>query len=387
MRHRRFGTGTGSAISPGWDGSFGPRLCPVHDDVGVRFGGSEHHRIETSSSHTRPPPYGAGHPANGTGQTARLGVPRASFHGVRQAAPFGAPGVRPHRGTANGALRSPASTASPGQGTRRVSAHQAPHPTRDREPDLFGGTAPHLGTAMSTASSARNPGPRGTANGALRSPACTASAESGRRRPSGHREPVSTGQGRRRPSGHREPRPTGTGNPTLLGASGPPPHPGQGTRRASAHQAPHLGPGQGTGPPRRHGTPPHRVRTLSRHGNPAHGAGRRRASAHRGLRLTGTRQVAPLGASRARTRRERDTALLGARRPLPPEQGTEPPRRIGTPASARAGTPAPPRQPELLGAPRVRNGLVPGPLRRPRTPIPRDAGTPPLGVGPPATRG
>jgi hypothetical protein len=62
----------------------------VVGDVGVRFGGSEHHRIAISSSHTRHPPLRAGRP----------------------------------RGT-SGALRSIA---------RR--------PRWSRETDLFGGTAP-----------------------------------------------------------------------------------------------------------------------------------------------------------------------------------------------------------------------------------------------------
>jgi len=54
-RHRRFGTDARRAISRDNDGSFGPRQRCVLGDVGVRFGGSEHHRIDTSSSHTRPP--------------------------------------------------------------------------------------------------------------------------------------------------------------------------------------------------------------------------------------------------------------------------------------------------------------------------------------------
>jgi hypothetical protein len=54
-RHWRFGTDARRAISCDKDGSFGPRLRCVLGDVGVRFGGSEHHRIDTSSSHTRPP--------------------------------------------------------------------------------------------------------------------------------------------------------------------------------------------------------------------------------------------------------------------------------------------------------------------------------------------
>jgi hypothetical protein len=70
-RHWRFGTDARRAISCDKDGSFGPRLRSVLGDVGVRFGGSEHHRIDTSSSHTRPParkgrdsrPPGAGQPA------------------------------------------------------------------------------------------------------------------------------------------------------------------------------------------------------------------------------------------------------------------------------------------------------------------------------------
>lgn len=45
-RHRRFGTDARRVISCDNDGSFGLRQRCVLGDVGVRFGGSEHHRIE-----------------------------------------------------------------------------------------------------------------------------------------------------------------------------------------------------------------------------------------------------------------------------------------------------------------------------------------------------
>jgi hypothetical protein len=232
LRHR-----TDGAISRGNDGSFGPRLCCVLGDVGVRFGGSEHHRIETSSSHTRPPPYGAGLPATGTGQAALFGALRATFHRGTATGTLRRAARTTSRGTATGTLRRAARTTSPGQGTRRSSEHQAPHSTgqgtrrssehqaphptgtgnrtssearhpiprdrepdalrsirhptpRDREPDLFGGAAPHLtrqgtgplrrrGTPPHPARAhglvSKEPRPRGTANGALRSTARTAS--------------------------------------------------------------------------------------------------------------------------------------------------------------------------------------------------------------------
>jgi hypothetical protein len=329
------------AISRGKDGSFGPRPRRVLDDVGVRFGGSEHHRIETSSSHTRPRPTGQGSRPPGQGnrrssehrapgstgarQTAPFGAPRARPHrsrepgalrsighptppGARQPALFGAPRARPHRGTANGVLRSTARTASSGQGTWRPSGHRAPHPTRDREPDLLGGLAPHLNPGQSPQPRWQGtPAHRGTANGALRSTARTASP----------------GHGKRRSSEHRAHGLTGAGNPALLGATGPPLHPGQ-----------------GTGPPRRTGPPPHRVRTSLRDGHPAHwgradGASRGTASlASPGPGNRSSSEPRALGPVR-----DRDPELLGARAPrFHRDREPGPPRRPGAPASARAGT-------------------------------------------------
>ena len=364
LRHR-----TDGAISRGNDGSFGTRPRCVLGDVGVRFGGSEHHRIETSSSHTRPPPYGAGLPATGTGQAALFGALQATFH----------------RGTATGTLRRAARTTSSGYGNRHSSegrAHDligtgnqalfgAPgtpfHGTGN--PTLFGasGTPPHE-TGNRTSSEARHPtstgqsprprkqgtpapGARRTAlfgapparprrsqaTGALRSTARTAPSGQGTRSSSEPRaphpnrdradgalrstaSPAPSGQGRRRSSEHREPQSTGTGNRTSSEAWHPTPAE------------------QGIGPLRRVGTQPNWTRTSLRDGHPAHGAGTRRSSGHRALRLTGTGQPELFGAPRARPRRDRDLELFGAWRPEPTGTGTRTSSEGRHPTSARAGT-------------------------------------------------
>jgi hypothetical protein len=338
-RRRRFGTGTVVAMSRGKDGSFGPRPRRVLGDVGVRFGGSEHHRIETSSSHTRPPPYWAGLPATGTKQTALLGAPPAPFH----------------RGTANGAFRGTARTASPGQGTaplrrrgpplhpghgkRHSSEHRAhgltgtgnpalfgasgPPPHRDREPDLLGGSAPHPN--------------RGTADGTLRSAARTASPGQGtsplRRRgppsrtrpePTAHvgKEPRPPGHGRRHSSERRAHGLAGTRQTAPFGAPRARLHRDRadGAPRGTASPAPS---GQGTGPPRRTGPPSHRVRTLSRDGHPAHWG---RAD---GAPRSTARHASP--GPRPRAPRSPGDRPHRSREPGPP-------RRPGAPASARTGT-------------------------------------------------
>ena len=289
--------------------------------------------------------------------------------GTRSGDLFGGRKARFHRGTATGTLRSAARTTSPGQGTRRSSEQRAPHstgarqpalfgaprarPHRNREPDLFGGAAPHsTGTGnrtssearhpistrpMPTASLARNPGPRGTTTGALRSTARTASTESSKRSSSEHREPGSTGQGTRRSSEHRAPHPTGTGNPELFGASSPPLHrnrepnlfggaaphsTGTGNRTSSEVRHP-ISPGQdlATGwTPRPLGLADGAPRSTDRHASP--GPGNRSSSEHRASGLVRDRDLELFGARAPRTHRDREPG---------------PPRRTGAPHLGRAG--------------------------------------------------
>jgi hypothetical protein len=383
----------------GWE--LRPPTCPVHDDVGVRFGGSEHHRIGTSSSHTRPPPYGAGHPANGAGQTARLGASRARFH----------------RGTASGALRGTGRTASTGQGTRRASAHQAPHLTRGREPgalrrtrhpttdrDREPGALRHTrhpipaAAGNRTSSEARppttdpgqgtgplrrhgppprnghvhglvgkEPRPRGTATELFGAPPARPrrSQADGAPRRTASRSPRSRVDGA--PRGTASPAPRDR-EPGALRRTRPPTPPGTGNRTSSEARpptsdrdrepdllggsAPHP---TGSGPRRGMSTPPTgqgcgALRRTAGRASP--GPSKRRPSGHRG--------PGPVGNGAPRSS-EHGAPSHRSREPGPP-------RRAGDPASARAGTPAPPRLPELFGAPPVGNGLVPGPPRRPRTP-------------------
>jgi hypothetical protein len=365
-RRRRFGTGTGVAISRGNDGSFGPRPRRVLDDVGVRFGGSEHHRIGTSSSHTRPRPtrQGSRPPGSrrrrssehrelgstGARQPALFGAPRARPHrdrepgalrsigpptppGARQPALFGAPRARPHRDREPGALRSIGPPTSPGQGTGPLRRH-GPPPHRDREPDLFGGTAPHpTGQALGQVGKAPAHGVR-------------------RRRSSEHRAYGLAGVQQTALFGAPRARLHRDREPALLGASAP--HPtGTGHRTSSEATDPaSAGPDLATGwAPRPLGQ--------------ADGA------------LRSTARLAS---------RERDTALLGARRPLPPGQGTRTSSEApATPPRLGRGPPASPRQPELFGAPRARiPGLVPRTSSEARTPPSHGTpATPPLGAGHP----
>jgi len=138
-------------------GSFGPRACLVLDDVGVRFGGSEHHRIETSFWHTRPRP-------------AR-------------------PGSRP-RGTADGALRSTARTTPQDLGDRASSEV----------------TAPSLLRPEPTTSPALAPGPPGYGNRRSSEHRAHGLTGYGNRRSSEHRAHGLTGVGRRRSSERCAPR-------------------------------------------------------------------------------------------------------------------------------------------------------------------------------------
>jgi len=133
----------------------------MHGDVGVRFGGSEHQRVSGPLPRTPVPrPMGQGLPATwsmaggasrgtarqvppGQGRPASSEGGRHRSTGVRQAALFGAPGVEPHRGKANGGFRIIARRASPGQGTRGSSEPGAPHPTGQGTGSPSGPTAPH----------------------------------------------------------------------------------------------------------------------------------------------------------------------------------------------------------------------------------------------------
>jgi hypothetical protein len=399
LRHR-----TDGAISRGNDGSFGPRLRCVLGDVGVRFGGSEHHRIETSSSHTRPPPYGAGLPATGTGQAALFGALRATFH----------------RGTATGALRSTARTTSSGQGTRRSSEHQAPHSTGQ-------------GTRRSSEHQAPHPTRQGT--GPLRRrgppphPARAHGLVSKEPRPSGHgerrssehrphglvgvRQPALFGAPRARLHRDREPgalrslgppTPTGTGQTALFGAPRAPPRreKADGALRSTASPNP---PGQGTGPLRRAGTPPQRNREPDLFGgsapNPT-GPGPRygmdtppTGQAHGALR--GTASCASPGPGNRSSSEPRASGLVGTGTSSSSEPGRPEPTGTGTRTSSEGRHPR-------LGSGR---DLQPRPGRRrssERRPPGPGTGTPdlfggsdppfhgppatqPLGAGPPATRG
>jgi len=185
--------------------------------------------------------------------------------------------------------------------------------------------------------------------------------------PRGTARLVPPGHGNRRSSEHRAHGLTGVQQPAPLGAP-----------RATLHRdrepgalrsiGPPTPPGQGTGPLRRLGPPPHRDRepdlfggsaphptgTGPRYGMgpPPIGAGRRSSSERRAPRLAGT-----------------DTALLGARRPIPPGQGPGPPRRPrrspprpgrdiqtrpGNRSSSERRAPGPGTgDPDLLGGPRT----------------------------------
>ena len=343
----------------------------MHGDVGVRFGGSEHHRIGTSSSHTRPPPYGAGTPGQpGQGRRRLSGHRGPGSTGTGSSGLFGGRAARFHRGPASGALRSTRRRTSPGSGTRRFSDHRAPSLTGTGNPRLFGveGTPPH-GTGNQKPFGADGTPPHGTGN--------------------------------QKPFGADGTPPHGTGRPDLFGGSasrfhpgqspqplevGPPAQPGSGRRHSSERREQGLT-GQGT-----------RCSSERRAPHPT-GAEHRKSSEDRAPSLTGVRQTALFGASRARPRRDREPAALRSRRhPTPPGQGTsgssEPKaphptgQGTGSPSGPtaphpteqvdrtssedrRAGStgsgPAPPQRDRATGTPRspahpVPPGWVPSPL-------------------------
>jgi len=136
-RRRRFGTGIGKAVSRGRVGRLGARHGSVLDDVGVRFGGSELHRIGISSSHTRHPPSQAGN--TGKRRTALFGAP----YGVARRDPPG--GMAPSTG--RGTRHSSECRAARNAGTRLAALLGAPRDglTGTGNQGLFGarGTPPH----------------------------------------------------------------------------------------------------------------------------------------------------------------------------------------------------------------------------------------------------
>jgi hypothetical protein len=169
---------------------FGTRAVHVLDDVGVRFGGSEHHRIETSSSHIRPRPFGAGTPGPSV-----YGKRSASAHrahdaiGVRRSAFFGSPTARLHRDSANGALRGAERRVSSEQETRTSSEARTPRSTGSAHLASWDGVAARFGAPRIVSSGWT---PRTALFGVLRA------------------------------------RPNGTGNQDLFGGPGAPPRNGLG---------------------------------------------------------------------------------------------------------------------------------------------------------------
>jgi hypothetical protein len=432
-RRRRFGTGTRRAISRDNDGSFGPRPRCVLDDVGVRFGGSEHHRIDTSSSHTRPParkgrefrPPGAGQPALFIASRVRSlascnrrssepraldstryntrpprrpgGVPsgydrRSSSEpraprltGGRKPAPLGVPGAVLHRD------RNPelfgASGAHP-VGTRQWSSSEprAPGSTRDRETAPLRRSGIHVSTRPE--SPARGVGPPGQ-------PGATGRSSSERRAA----RLVGTGQVEL--FGASPARFHGSGNLQLFGAVGTPAHLGPGNRSSSEPRAPSLIEVRQTalfGGPR---AEPHRGQadgTLRRAASRASpGPGQQRSSERRQPvppwsgkpHFTGTGQSELLGASSARLNgmspsplRGRVSVLLGAPPPASRDPATGTLRSVErqepnrAPRSSERGALGV-RQPEFFGTPRaeLHRGQAIGVLRNPARRAPRGNAT------------
>jgi hypothetical protein len=284
--------------------------------VGVRFGGSEHHRIETSSSHTRPPPFGVGTPGHregkrrasahrlppgGAGQRARFGAPASQFHGAGQPRRFGASASQFHgagqprrfgasasqfhRGEAHGALRSIAGRTSPGSGKRSASAHREPGLTGTREPELFGARAPRFHRDRETEPLRRSGDPVPPARSLpSRSGQGPNPPGFGTRRLSGHRPPHLAEQGTSRSSEHERLRSTGPGNR----------HSSEGRPASST----------GTGQPERFGAPASQFHGTGNHwpfgvdGTPPHGTGNHRpfgvdgTPPHRGTAIGTLRRVA-----------------------------------------------------------------------------------------------
>jgi hypothetical protein len=253
-RYRCSGIGTGGAISRRDVGSFGFQLSCVLDDVGVRLGGSEHHRIEISSSHTRPPPFGAGAPGH---RDRACGVSRDIVSPVPLGAGptdlLGERAAASHRGSASGAFRGIASRASPGSGKWRSSEHRAPSLDRDREPGPLRSDGPpsHLDRASGALWNTARPVPPRQGSSILfggwtdlSRPRPESLASMGQPPgPAGVRRTVLFGAPPRRASprgrepgplrSNGPPTPPGTGQAALFGASHVSFHPGQGTRTSS----------------------------------------------------------------------------------------------------------------------------------------------------------
>jgi hypothetical protein len=268
--------------------------------------------------------------------------------GVRQAALFGASCAEPHRGQAEGALRSTGRQTSPEPGRRRSSEHRTPSSTRDRETRALRSTdnpvlsrpgrrrssehpTPNLTEARSKAlfgapdtkpHRSRETGPlrrhgapsstgarpmalfgapdaephRGQADGALRSTRCRTSPEPGRKRSSEHWTLSST-------------RDRETHAFRSTDAPVPPP--------ARSHQ-----PLPRAGPQPIH--PKSGTRTLWSAGRPAWGPGhaKRHSSERHATRLDGAGKPALFGARAPQLHRSRTNGTLrSAGRPVPPGTG------------------------------------------------------------------
>jgi len=333
---------------------------------------------------TRPPGQGRRRAsAHREPRSTGYGRPRSSepgahgLTGARQTELFGAPRARPHRDREPGALRSTRPPTSdrdrepgalrrtrpptpPGTGNRTSSEARPPtsDPGQGTGPLRRHGPPPRNGHVHGLVG--KEPDPRGTADGALRSPARTASTESGGRHPSGRREPVSTGQGRRRPSGHRARRSTGTGNPALFGASGPPPHRDR-EPDLFGGSAPHpTGTGNRTSSEARPPTPPGPDLATGWAPRPS---GQADGALRSAARLASRERTPRSSEHGAQSHRDRDPDLLGG---------------PGAPRLGRAGTS---RLAPATGAPRSAAHQDPGLETRtsseaPGPPISRDTGHP-----------
>ena len=322
-------------------------------DVGVRFGGSEHHRIGTSSSHTRPPPFGVGIPGQRDRAAGALRRTGQLVSRERQAARFGALATLP-RDSVVRPLRRASGTVPPGSGTRRSSEHRAPNLTGVRQAARFGapGVRPHRDREPAALRGRRHPTSRDREPAALR----------------GQRHPTPPGHSKRHSSEGRARRLTGTGKPHLFGGAvtrfhrpgilrprsgqGPNP-PGIGTRRLSGHRLPHLT-GQGNRALRSTATSLQRERQAARFGAQATlpGNGKQCASARR-LPSHGTGQPELFGAPASQFHGTGNQRLFGAEG-TPPHgtgnqrlfgaEGTPPHRGTANGTLRRVGRSASPEQ-------------------------------------------
>jgi hypothetical protein len=382
----------------------------VLGDVGVRFGGSEHHRIGTSSSHTRPPPFGVGIPGQrdrAAGALRRTGKPVSR---ERQAARFGALATLPP-GQSHPTSSEDERLRSTGSGKRRSSEHRAPNLTGTGQPELFGAPASqfHWDREPAALRGRRHPTPRDREPPALRSRRHPTPPGHSKRHSSEGRARRLTGQGNHTSSEERQPGSTGTGKPHLFGGaatrfhrpgisrprSGQGPNP-NGDRNAAPLGAPTTAPrgarnsrssehgdlapqGMASGVLRRAGYPPREWQAV-RFGAQATLPRDRATGALRG---TGK----PVSRDRA------TGALRGTGKPVPPGQGTSGssgptaphPTGQGTTGSSEPTAPHPTgaRQTALFGG----SGAAPHrdqvtePLRRSGTPVPPGLGIRPASPG------